>query len=115
MAGQLSTRDLSEQRARLMAALLEHQRHLNRTIAQGDGLQRPVGLQRHREGMDLLAAQLRSITAEIEGRTAAAAGNPAPRPRMLRGQLAERQNAQTWHHRRQPLGDRTQGEQRGTA
>ena len=113
MARQMSTRDLCEERARLLAALLQRRADLLRKGARPEGTSGPAELQRQQEALDAVAAQLRENTAELKRRTAAAADGPGPSPRYTPAPLAERQQAQVWHHRRTPIGDRTEEERRG--
>lgn len=111
MARQTSTRDLSEERARLVAALLQQRRDLIRMLTRPEGTSEPAEMQRQQEQLDLVAAQLRETTAELEHRIAVESNGPGLRPRNTRARLAERQQAETWHHRRAtPRGDRREEE-----
>ncbi|MFE7525093.1 hypothetical protein ACFU7Y_05165 [Kitasatospora sp. NPDC057542] len=109
----MSTRELSEERARLVAALLQCRADLLRTDTRPEGTSGPAELQRQQEEVDAVAVQLRVTTAELERRTAAATERPGPSPRNTPAPLAERQQTQTWHHRRTPLGDRHEEERHG--
>ncbi|MFE2727109.1 hypothetical protein [Kitasatospora sp. NPDC059327] len=115
MARQMSTRDLSEERARLMAALLRCQRGVLRTAGWPEGTSASAELQRQQAELEAVAAQLRETMAELERRTAAAADGPVQAVRKTLAPLAEWQQTQTWHHRRTPMGDRTEEERRGRA
>uniref|UniRef100_UPI002F91435D hypothetical protein n=1 Tax=Kitasatospora sp. NBC_01519 TaxID=2903576 RepID=UPI002F91435D len=109
----MSTRELSEERARLVAALLQCRAVLLRTDARPEGTSGPAELRRQQEEVDAVAAQLRVVTAELERRTVAAAERPGTSPQYTPEPLAERQQTQTWHHQRTPLGDRHEEERRG--
>ncbi|MFB8242343.1 hypothetical protein ACFC58_38020 [Kitasatospora purpeofusca] len=112
MAGQMGNRDLSEERARLVAVLLQRRADLLRMGARPEGTSGPAELQRQQEEVEVVAAQLRETTAELERRTVA--GGPVPASRYSSAPLAERQQIQTWHHRCTPLGDRREEERHGT-
>ncbi|MFE2910789.1 hypothetical protein ACFXI0_09995 [Kitasatospora indigofera] len=115
MARQMSTRELSEERARLTAALLRRQSEVRRTAERPEGTSGPAELQRQQQELEAVAAQLRETTTELERRTAAAADGPVQAVRKMPAPLAEQQQMQTWHHRRTPIGDRTEEERRGMA
>ncbi|MFD9061635.1 hypothetical protein ACFVZ3_08965 [Kitasatospora purpeofusca] len=108
----MGNRDLSEKRARLVADLLQRRADLLRTGARPEGTSGPAERQRQQEEVEVVAAQLRESTAELERRTTA--GGPAPVPRPSSAPLAEHQQIQTWHHRCTPLGDRREEARHGT-